>query len=124
MKQVSRRNVLASAGAATTGLAAAESSGTAQAAAGPLTFDTPADHIRAFLKLHLSLASETIYHTYTGTLEAMVPGREIVNLVACTTLLRRQIEEREDGHHVTVWEGTVYHRPGETEPLDEATESG
>ncbi len=119
MKQVSRRNVLASAGAATMGLAAAESSGTAQAAAGPLTFDTPADHIRAFLKLHLSLASETIYHTYTGTLEAMVPGREIVNLVACTTLLRRQIEEREDGHHVTVWEGTVYHRPGETEPLDE-----
>jgi len=111
-----RRSILKAAGLAPATVAMAQ----AAAAAVPpvLTFATPAEHVQAFLKLHVSLAAETVYHLYVGTLEAMVPGREIVNLVSTTTLIRRQVEVRPEGHHISIWEGTVYHRPGESVPLD------
>ena len=117
MSELTRRNFLTAAGAVPVALAAHDIQ--AQSTPSQLVYSTPAEHIRAFLKLHVSLAAETVYHMYVGTLEAMLPGHEIVNLCACTTLLRRQVEVRPEGHHVTVWEGTVYHRPGETEPLEE-----
>jgi hypothetical protein len=82
-----------------------------------LTFTTPAEHVRAFLKLHVSLAPETIYHLYTGTWEALLPGRAPVDLVSSTTVIRRQVDVRPKGHHISIWEATVYHRPGESEPL-------
>lgn len=114
MSDVSRRKVLAAAGAAPIVM-----SGGVEAAPQALSFNTPAEHVRAFLKLHASLESGTIYHTYTGTLEAAMPGREIVNLCACTTLIRREVVRKPEGHLVYIWEGTVYHRPGETVPLEE-----
>ena len=117
MTDVSRRTMLATAGALPVALAATESH--AESAPPLLTYSTPAEHVRAFLKLHASLATETVYYTYAGTLEAMIPGHEIVNLVSSTTLIRRDVEVRPEGHHISIWEGTVYHRPGETVALEE-----
>ncbi len=117
MSPVTRRNFLATAGAVPVAVAAPG----VQAESAPqlLTYWTPAEHIRAFLKLHVSLATETVYHLYVGTLEAMMPGHEIVNLISSTTVIRRNVEARPEGHHLSIWEATVYHRPGETQPLEE-----
>ena len=111
-----RRNILAA-----TGPAAMASTGAAAEAAAPtpLTFATTADHVRAFLKLHVSLNAETVYHLYVGTLEAVVPDRDIVNLMSSTTIIRREVEPGPNGHLINIWEATVYHRPGESEPLNE-----
>jgi hypothetical protein len=117
MVDVSRRAILATAGAAPAILAAGESQ--AESALPLLTYTTPAEHVRAFLKLHASLETETIYYNYVGTLEAMVPGQEIVNLLSTTTLIRRDVEVVPEGHRIRIWEGTVYHRPGESEALEE-----
>ena len=43
----------------------------ADAAPEKLNFTTSADHVRAFIKLNASLDSTTVFHTYTGTLEAV-----------------------------------------------------
>lgn len=117
MDQLNRRNLLAATGAAPVAFAASQARSQSQPPM--LTFATTADHVRAFLKLHVSLKAETVYHFYIGTLEAMVPGKEIVNLVSSTTIIRRTVDPRPEGHHISIWEGTVYHRPGETEPLEE-----
>jgi hypothetical protein len=116
IKTVTRRTALASAAAAPVVAA-----GAAAVATPPqlLKFATPADHVRAFLKLNVSLETETVFYTYTGTLEAMVPGKEIVNLCACTSIVRREMEKKPEGHVMNIWEATVYHRPGEFTPLDE-----
>lgn len=118
MTDVSRRTALATAGA----MPAALTAGHVNAADSDLpllTYTTPAEHVRAFLKLHASLETETVYYTYIGTLEAMMPGHEIVNLCSTTTLIRRDVEVVPEGHRIRIWEGTVYHRPGETEALEE-----
>lgn len=114
MNELNRRNVLAA-----TGVAALTAPQAQAQTPPPLRFAATADHVRAFLKLHVSLKAETVYHFYIGTLEAMVPGREMVNLVSSTTIIRRTVDPRPEGHHISIWEATVYHRPGETEPLDE-----
>ncbi len=116
MRTLSRRKILAAASAAPVALTMGEAGA---AAAKPISFSTPAEHVRAFLKLNASLENKTIFHTYTGTLEALMPGREIVNLCACTSIVRRQVEVKDNGHLVSIWEATVYHRPGETVPLNE-----
>jgi hypothetical protein len=64
----------------------------------PLDLATPRANVRAFIKLLASLESETVYHTYEGTLEALLPGREMVNLIASTSVVRRQVELRPEGH--------------------------
>lgn len=117
MTDLTRRTVLASAAA----VPAAMAVGDVRADSTPplLTYSTPAEHVRAFLKLHASLETETVYYNYVGTLEAMMPGHEIVNLCSTTTLIRRDVEVLPEGHRIRIWEGTVYHRPGETEPLEE-----
>ncbi|MGB1875295.1 MAG: DUF1838 family protein [Rhodospirillaceae bacterium] len=117
MTELTRRNVLTTASAVPVALAAGEVR--AESALPKLKYSTPAENVRAFLKLHASLATETVFYTYAGTLEAMVPGQEIVNLVSTTTLIRRDVEVVPEGHRILVWEGTVYHRPGESEALDE-----
>lgn len=122
MTDFSRRAALVAAGGAAAGGASAALATQHEQTESDLpllTYTTPAEHVQAFLKLHASLVSETVYYTYVGTLEAMMPGHEIVNLVSSTTLIRRDIEVRPEGHHIRIWEGTVYHRPGETEPLEE-----
>lgn len=120
MTDLSRRTVLASAAASPALLATRDARAQTQDADLPLlTYTTPAEHVRAFLKLHASLETETVYYTYAGTLEAMRPGHQIVNLCSTTTLIRRDVEVRPDGHHISIWEGTVYHRPGESVPLEE-----
>jgi hypothetical protein len=103
--------------AAATGIA---TEGTAPPSSSPPVLDlgTPAAQFRAFLKLNVSLAAETVYYVYEGSLEAAVPGRGVVPLLASTSAVRREVEPRSDGYLVSIWEATVYHRPGETEPLD------
>jgi hypothetical protein len=59
-----------------------------------------------------------VFYLYAGTLEALVPGRAPDMLTASTSIVRRQIEVLPQGHLVSLWEVTVYHRAGETEPLD------
>ena len=118
MSSVSRRIALATASALPATIAG-EPTDAADDQLPLLTYSSPAEHVRAFLKLHASLATETVYYTYVGTLEAIMPGREIANLVSSTTIIRRDIEARPEGHHISIWEGTVYHRPGEAEPLEE-----
>ena len=42
-----------------------------------------------------------------------------MRLVDSTTVIRRQVEVRPEGHHISIWEATVYHRPGASAPLNE-----
>jgi len=83
-----------------------------------LDLGSSAAQLRAFLKLNVSLVAETVFYLYEGSLEAAVPGRGMVPLVASTSIVRRDVEPRPDGHLVSIWEATVYHRSGEKEPLD------
>ena len=114
MTMLTRRSVLAAAGAIPASVAVSQ-------AASPmpqLEFGSPRTHVQAFIKLLASLEAQTIFHMYKGTLEALLPGRAPVRLVDSTTVIRRQVEVRPEGHHISIWEATVYHRPGEFEPLD------
>lgn len=129
-REVTRRAVLAAAGAVPVAAAgaAAEAPGppaSPGSAAPPpagapreLDLSTPEAQLRAYLKLFLSLERATIFYTYQGTLTAAVPGRGVVPLLATTSVVRRLVEPEADGWRVTIWEATVYHRPGDTEPLD------
>jgi hypothetical protein len=117
MTQLTRRDFLATAGAVPVAVAAQGSE--EERPPSELTFSTPADHISALLKLSGSLGTETVYQLCDDTHEAMIPGHEIVNLVSSTTLIRRDFEAIPKGHRVKLWEVTVYHRQGETEPLEE-----
>ena len=114
---LTRRAALATAGAAATEFFVP----TRADAASPLPkleFPTPASHVRAFIKILASLEDDTIFHMYKGTLEAVVPGRAPARLVDSTTVIRRQVEVRPEGHQISIWEATVYHGQGETEPLE------
>ena len=115
---LTRRNVLATAPA--TAVASATVNKTAGAESPPpqLDFRTPQAHVQAFIKILASLEDATIFHMYKGTMEALLPGRAPVRLVDSTTVIRRQVEVRPEGHHISIWEATVYHGPGETEPLE------
>ena len=113
MTMMTRRSVLA---AATAIPAAAVADTTSPPP--HLDFRSSAEHVRAFIKLLASLEAATVFHTYKGTLEALLPGRAPVRLVDSTTVIRRQVEVRPEGHQISIWEATVYHRPGESEPLD------
>ena len=114
MTMLTRRSVLTAAAAVPAAVAASD----AAAPLPQLDFQSPEMHVRAFIKLLASLEAETIFHMYKGTLEALLPGRAPVRLVDSTTVIRRQVEVRPEGHHISIWEATVYHRPGESEPLD------
>jgi hypothetical protein len=117
--------VLAAAGVASVAPLALAAAGPTSASAPPpsatppdLDLSTPAAQLRAFLKLNVSLAAETVFYLYEGSLDAAVPGRGVVPLLASTSAVRREVEPRSDGYLVSIWEATVYHRPGENEPLD------
>lgn len=116
---LTRRNALATATAVPAALAVAGAA-PSQAASPPepLIFTTPEEHVRAFIKILASLEDATVFHMYKGTMEALLPGRAPVKLVDSTTAIRRQVEVKPDGHHISIWEATVYHRPGATEPLE------
>ena len=137
--RVTRRQALVSAGtaaiaaASTPALAAASTGALALAAAGTppslatnasiaaerdLDLSTPEAQLRAFLKLFVSLEAATVFYLYHGTLDAAVPGRGIVPLLASTSIVRRRIEPQRDGWRVSIWEGTAYHRAGENAPAD------
>lgn len=119
MTMLTRRTVLAAGAAAPAAVAACDAA-FADAAAPPpqLEFRSPEDHVRAFIKLLASLEAETVFHMYKGTLEALIPGSAPVKLVDSTSVVRRQVEVRPEGHHISIWEATVYHRAGESAPLD------
>ncbi len=91
---------------------------TAKPPARELDLSTPEAQLRAYLKLFLSLEAATVFYLYHGTLDAAVPGRGIVPLLASTSLVRRLVEPQRDGWLVTIWEATVYHRAGEDTPAD------
>ena len=116
MSPLTRRSMLTVAGGASAVLLATEAA--TGAVAPTLDLSNPAAQVRAFLKLNSSLVPETLFHLYAGTLEALVPGRAPVMLTASTSIVRRQVELLAEGHLVSLWEATVYHRAGETEPLD------
>jgi len=113
---LTRRNVLATAPA--TIVAGASNSAAAASALPHLEFPTPQAHVRAFIKILASLEDAAIFHMYKGTLEALLPGRAPVRLVDSTTVIRRKVVVKPEGHHISIWEATVYHRAGETEPLE------
>ena len=116
---LTRRTILAAAG--TVPAAHVITNATPANAVSPLPqleFGTPEAHVRAFVKILASLEAETVFHMYKGTMEAVVPGRAPVRLVDSTTVIRRQVDVRPEGHLISIWEATVYHRPGETEPLE------
>lgn len=129
-RRLDRRRALAATGAAA--LAAVAEAGAARAAAPArsvprgspgiaireLDLSTPEAQLRAYLKLFLSLEPATIFYLYHGTLDAAVPGRGIVPLLASTSLVRRRVEPQRDGWRVTIWEATVYHRSGADDPAD------
>ena len=117
MTLLTRRTALATAGAAATSFLVPARTD----AASPLPqleFPTPASYVRAFIKILASLEDDTIFHMYKGTMEAVVPGRAPVRLVDSTTVIRRQVEVLPEGHRISIWEATVYHGQGETEPLE------
>jgi len=114
MTMLTRRSVLAAAAAAPAAVTVSDAASTLP----QLEFRSTEAHVRAFIKLLASLDAETIFHMYKGTLEALLPGQAPLRLVDTTTIIRRQVEVRPQGHHISIWEATVYHRPGESEPLD------
>ena len=114
MTMLTRRSVLAAAAAAPAAVTVSDAASTLP----QLEFRSPGAHVRAFIKLLASLEAQTIFHMYKGTLEALLPGRAPVRLVDSTSVIRRQVEVRSEGHHISIWEATVYHRPGESEPLE------
>jgi len=87
-------------------------------AARELDLSTADAQLRAYLKLFVSLEAATVFYLYHGTLDAAVPGRGVVPLLASTSLVRRQIEPQRDGWLITIWEVTVYHRAAEDEPAE------
>lgn len=113
--RLTRRAALTAAGAATLASAAAAN---AAPTGRDLDLSTPEAQLRAYLKLFVSLEPATIFYTYHGTLNAAVPGRGIVPLLATTSVVRRRVEPQRDGWLVSIWEATVYHRAGETEPAE------
>lgn len=119
-----RRRALVATGAAAIAAAtaptadAATARGTARTGIRELDLSTPDAQLRAYLKLFLSLEAATVFYLYHGTLDAAVPGRGIVPLLASTSLVRRRVEPQRDGWRVTIWEATVYRRAGEDEPAD------
>jgi hypothetical protein len=120
-RRVDRRHALVTAGAmalttAASGAATKPPAAAARPTARDLDLSTPEAQLRAFLKLFVSLEAATVFYLYHGTLDAAVPGRGIVPLLASTSLVRRLIEPQRDGWLVTIWEATVYHRAGEDEP--------
>ena len=117
MTLLTRRTALATAGAAATSFFVPDRAG---AASPPpqLEFPTTESHVRAFIKILASLEDDTIFHIYKGTLEAVVPERAPVRLVDSTTIIRREVEVVPEGHRISIWEATVYHGQGETEPLE------
>jgi len=115
---LSRRELLAAASVASLALGSASAAIDGGVAAPELDLSTPAAQLRAFLKLNVSLVAETVYYLYEGTLEAALPGRGMVPLMASTSIVRRQVEPQRDGHLVSIWEATVYHRAGLQEPLE------
>ena len=115
-----RRNILAAATAAAAAptIAPVIAQAAETSALPPIEISTPKEHVRAFLRMLVSLENATVFHMYIGTLEAVLPGRAPVMLVDSTTIIRRQVEVRPEGHHISIWEATVYHRRGESEPLE------
>jgi len=117
MTLMTRRTALATAGAAATSFLVLDRT---DAASPPpqLEFPTTESHVRAFIKILASLEDDTIFHLYKGTLEAVVPGSAPVRLVDSTTIIRREVEVVPEGHRISIWEATVYHGQGETQPLE------
>jgi hypothetical protein len=118
MTDLTRRTVLAAAPAAVAAGAAVSIEAAAASPLQLLEFPTPESHVCAFIKILASLEDATVFHMYKGTMEALLPGRAPVKLVDSTTVIRRQVEVKPDGHHISIWEATVYHRPGHIEPLE------
>ena len=113
-RRLTRRSALA----VVAGTAAMAGAAGPAAAARELDLSTPEAQLRAFLKLFVSLEAATVFYLYHGTLDAAVPGRGIVPLLASTTIVRRRIEPQRDGWLISIWEATVYHRARHAEPAD------
>ncbi len=112
------RSALAAAATSAAGLIADAVPADAASPLPRLEFQTPESHVNAFIKILASLEDDTIFHMYKGTMEAVLPGRAPVRLIDSTTVIRRQVEVRPEGHHISIWEATVYHGQGEAEPIE------
>ncbi len=77
--------------AAASGLSGCRTAPAAGAVDDRLDLVSPAGQLDAFLKIFVSRRPETIWYWYTGTLDAVMPGRPVVPLLACDTLIRREV---------------------------------
>ncbi len=80
---------------------------------------SPAGQLNAFLKIFVSRRPETIWYWYTGILDAALPGRTVVPLVACDTLIRREVLPQPDGSvAVRTFEANFFRLRDQPQPLE------
>ncbi len=85
---------------------------------GNLDLVSPAGQLDAFLKIFVSRRPDTIWYWYTGILDAAIPGRPIVPLLACDTLIRREVLPQTDGSYaIRVFEANYFRLPDQPQPL-------
>jgi Protein of unknown function (DUF1838) len=90
-----------------------------EAPAGRLDLVSPAGQLEAFLKIFVSRRPETIWYWYTGILDAAIPGRAVVPLLACDTLIRREVLPQPDGSYgIRTFEANVFRLPSQDAPLE------
>jgi hypothetical protein len=119
MSGVRRRDLLGAAVLAPLASAAgtAEAAGRADALASGgggtarrLTNATPREQLHAFMKVYTSLRAERVWYWYTGVLHAARPNEPVVPVIACDSLIRRDVLPQPDGSFgVRTFEANYYH---------------
>jgi hypothetical protein len=83
-----------------------------------LDLSTPQANLRAYMKLHTSLAKTRIWYWYTGIFEAALAQGPVIPVVAIDTLIRRDVSPMPDGtFRVEMFEANYFHEVGNSTPL-------
>lgn len=117
-----RRDALA---LAVAGMGSTIASGEQRAASrsrGSLDLSTPAAQLVAFAKMFVSTRAETVWYWYSGVLNAAIPGKTIVALAGCDTLIRRNVLPQADGRiGVRTFEANFFRHANGTEAIERMT---
>lgn len=83
-----------------------------------LNLDTPADNVRAYLKMRASIETQDVYYSFSGRLDVAVANEPIRPIVNVDTLILRRTERiGELAWFVTDWEASFYRDLEKNEPI-------
>jgi len=86
--------------------------------AAELDLSTPQANLRAYMKLHTSVAKARIWYWYTGIFEAALAQGPVTPVVAIDTLIRRDVTPMADGSFgVEMFEANYFHEVSNPTPL-------